>query len=463
MCCARKMKTQTKISIYFTLIFILVLTVFSGSVYYFAIRYAFDDFYKRLEIRAVVAAKALLEEDETDASVFEDVRREHLEKLPNEQEYFIKVTDGEDLFSDAKKIGVPASFLNEILENGLADYRSKNTFYAGIFYQDNQGNYIIIVSAENRYNNQHLVDLRHIFLFVLLVATAFVLTISIVFSRYVLTPVKNITKRAKDISTNSLHLRLSPLKGNDEISELTSTFNDMLNRLETSFETQNNFVSNASHELRTPLTTIMGETDLALSKKRSEEEYVRSLQTIAKEAERLDNITRSLLFLAQTGFGGTKQNFVPVRMDELVWQAKHTIDKINPTNKVRVDLSMLPENEEKIKILGIESLLHLAITNIIGNACKYSHNQPVDVCLASTDNKVLLIVKDNGIGIPKEDLPHIYDPFYRAANTHQFEGYGIGLPLARNIVRLHRGDILVNSELNKGTVIQLSFPVAHTF
>jgi signal transduction histidine kinase len=454
------MKTKTKISIYFTFLAIVILTVFSGSVYYFAIRYSFDDFYKRLEIRAVVAAKALLEEDETDASVFEDVRKEHLEKLPNEKEYFIQVSPGKNFEKEAKELDVPVTYFQEILRDKAADYRKSNTFYAGIFYADNEGDYIVIVSAVNKYSSQHLSDLRKIFVFVLLFTIIFVLSIAGVFTRYVFTPVKNITKKVRDISTRSLHMRLSPLKGNDEVSELTNTFNDMLDRLETSFETQNNFISNASHELRTPLTSIIGETDLALSKPRTSEEYIRTLQAISVEAERLDNITKSLLFLAQTGFGGTKQQFEPVRVDELLWQAKSTIDRINPKNEVRIDFSMLPENEEKMKINGIENLLHLAITNIISNGCKYSNNKPVNVAVASTDERVIIIIRDEGIGIPEKDMPHIYDPFFRASNTYKYEGYGIGLPLARNIIRLHKGELLVNSEEDEGTVIQISFPIA---
>jgi signal transduction histidine kinase len=452
------MKAKTKIAIYFTLITVVILTVFSGLVYFFAIRSSFNDFYRRLEIRAVVAAKALLEEDETDASVFDEVRKEHLEKLPNEQEYFIEVKPGEDFSKYASEFGLPTTYFDDVIREKTADYRVKNTFFAGIFYQDNQGDFIVLVSANNEYISKSLLDLRNIFGFVLLFSVIFVLSIASVFSRYVFNPVKNITRKVKDISTRSLHLRLEPSNGEDEVGELVNTFNEMLDRLETSFETQNNFISNASHELRTPLTSIIGETDLALSKPRSPEDYKRTLETISFEAERLDNITKSLLFLAQTGFDGNRQKFSQIRIDELIWMAKKTIDRINPKNNVRIDFSLLPEQEQQIKVKGIENLLHLAMTNIINNACKYSDNKTVDVGVASTGENVIIIIKDEGIGIPKMDLPHIYDPFFRASNTHKYEGYGIGLPLARNIIRLHKGELNVTSVENKGTVIQITLP-----
>lgn len=453
------MRTKTKISIYFTLVTIVILTVFSASVYYFAIRYSFEDFYRRLEIRAVVAAKAVLEEDNADAAAFEEVRRAHLEKLPNEKEYFIPVYPGKNFSEEANEFDLPESFFQQVISVGLVDSKVKNTFYSGILYKHKEQDYIVLVSAENKHSSKSLADLRQIFVFVLLFSIALVVLLSGAFSKYVYTPVKNITKKVKEISTQNLHLRLEPMKGNDEVAELVETFNEMLDRLETTFETQKNFISNASHELRTPLTSIIGETDLALSRTRTAEEYVRTLQTISNEAERLDNITKSLLSLAQTGFDGTKQSFVRLRTDELLWQVKATIDKINPKNKVSLDFSMLPENQMMLKIYGIENMLHLALTNIVGNACKYSDNRPVRVALASTGETVIIVVSDEGIGIPPKEIQHIYDPFFRASNTHRYEGYGIGLPLARNIIRLHKGTLTVNSEENKGTVIQITFPV----
>jgi signal transduction histidine kinase len=232
----------------------------------------------------------------------------------------------------------------------------------------------------------------------------------------------------------------------------------MLDRLETAFETQNNFVSNASHELGTPLTAIIGEAELALNKRRPEDEYRQSLQVILHEAERLEHITKSLLNLAQTGFDGKKQSLERIRTDELIFTVKETIDKINPENRVEIDYTMLPEEEDKLVVLGNVQLLQLALSNIVQNACKYSDNRPASIALAATDKNNVIIIKDTGIGIPSQDLPFIYDPFFRASNTDGYKGYGIGLPLARNIIRLHGGNIIVNSQQHLGTEIRITLP-----
>jgi signal transduction histidine kinase len=119
----------------------------------------------------------------------------------------------------------------------------------------------------------------------------------------------------------------------------------------------------------------------------------------------------------------------------------------------------MPEDPKKLKIVGNSQLLHLALSNIVSNACKYSSNKPVKISIGSTDKDLIIVVKDSGVGIPEPELKYIYDPFFRASNTKNFEGYGIGLPLARNIIRLHNGTINVSSQKNEGTTVQLRFPL----
>ena len=455
------MKTQTKIALIFFLILLSTIMVLSASVYFFTTRYSFTDFYKRLEIRGVVTARAELDHEEASQTVLQEVRELHLEKLPEEKEYFFKIEPGHSFDAEAAQLGLPKSFFSTLLATGAATHQMGDIFFAGIRYSGKAGDYLVIVSAANYYSTHHLAYLRNILLIGIVLASAVALFVAFVFSRQVFTPVKEITDKVKEISSQSLHLRLESGRVNDEIGELETTFNNMLDRLETAFETQNNFISNASHELSTPLTTIIGEAEVTLSKSRSEREYVESLTTILSEAERLEKITKSLLFLAQTGFAGKAQKFDKVRVDQLLWDVKSTIDKINPKNKVQINTSLMPESPEQLKIKGNEQLLHLALTNLVSNACKYSHNKPVTVSIGAAADKVIIVIKDTGVGIPDAELKFIYDPFFRASNVTEYEGYGIGLPLARNIVRMHTGELLVVSKINEGTTVQVTFPIGH--
>lgn len=445
------MKIRYKILILFTVLTVSIILLMAAFAYVLTNRHSFDDFYKRLEIRAYIAARAAFEGGSNAA--YEQIRNDHLERLPHEQEYFLK--NGE---KDARLKDLPQTFFDRVLANGKATYRHNDIFYEGVRYVHKETPYVVIVSARNDYGSRYLADLRKVLLLCIALAAVGVVTAGFFFSRYILQPVRQITSKMGNIRAHNLHLRLQTPSSGDEMSELAQTFNNMLDRLETAFETQNNFVSNASHELGTPLTAIIGEAELALNKERPEAEYRQSLQVILQEAERLENITKSLLNLAQTGFDGKRQQLELIRTDELIFSVKDTIDRINPDNKVEIDYTMLPEDEDKLLIQGNTQLLQLALSNIVQNACKYSDNRPAYIALAATDKNNVIIIKDNGIGIPAQDLPFIYEPFFRASNTSRYKGYGIGLPLARNIIRLHGGNIIVNSEQNQGTEIRITLP-----
>jgi len=283
-----------------------------------------------------------------------------------------------------------------------------------------------------------------------------------VLSQYILKPIRDITSSVKQIKANNLHSRLPEVRDNDVVSILISTFNTMLTRLETAFETQNNFISNASHELRTPLTIIIGEAELLLSGNDLDLESKTSVRTILAEAEKLHHILTSLLGLAQSGFDGKKQNWQQIRVDELVLNVADAVKKIDAQCVLDIDFSNLPEDESQLYTSGNINLLLLALSNIVMNGCKYSKNQPVKIKTKIENNSIVIKVRDNGIGIPEKDQQHVFEPFFRASNTSDYEGYGIGLPLTLNIIRLHKGSIGIRSQQDKGTEIQVFLPISTT-
>jgi signal transduction histidine kinase len=453
------MKIHHKVIYLLIVVFVLYTLLLIGFIYYSVSDYAFTDFYKRLEIRAAIKAKIELEKS-TDVSSFRAMDEEYLEKLPAQTEHIIPMAAGRTAADTGNNI--PAGYLQKLMNGGDSHYRVGKIFYSGILYKTQTGEqFVVIVSAENYFYTHHIVYLRNLLFTSLAFGLLWIIFFSIVISRTMDRPIQNIINEVQKIGSENLHLRLQTPRQNDLLSQLTGTFNDMLNRLETSFETQNNFISNASHELKTPLTSIIGEADLALSRERHPEEYQKSLHAILDEAEKLDKKTKALLFLAQTGFNGKSLKFQKVRIDQLVLDVKETVQRINSDFKITLDFSLLPENPEMLKIQGNEQLLHLALSNIVINACKYSDKKPVHLALGASDTEVFVIVRDSGIGIPEKELPFIYDPYFRASNTSNYEGYGIGLPLASNIIKMHKGRLQINSVLNEGTTVQINLAVGN--
>ncbi|MCS3798273.1 ATP-binding protein [Niastella sp. OAS944] len=450
------MKIQTQTALLFTVLTALLILFISFTTFYFISRFASNDFLKRLELRVRVAAKLRFEQNKLSTVTYQELRQQYLEVLPKEKEYLL-TWDSVSNTIEPRVSNLPQSFYYNIIEaEGKTVYIHKDkVHYAGILYHDDGKTYIVIKSAVNEYANRLLSTLLQAKIATFIVGVLLVFTVGIFFSRKTFQPLRQLISKVQDISAHNLHLRLELKKGKDEMTELANTFNTMLDRLQTAFETQNNFVSNASHELRTPLTTIMGEADIALKKARTNEEYRQSLQVILNEAGKLDHLTSSLLALAQSGFDGKKQRRSVVRMDELVCEVKAAIDELHPENHVQLHFGELPPNEQQLSVEGNYHLLKLAITNIVVNACKYSNDKPVQLSLYVVKDKISIKVVDEGIGIPASELKYVFDPFYRASNTDRFEGHGVGLPLARNIIRLHNGELLIRSEENKGTIVEV--------
>lgn len=449
------MKIQIRIALLFTLVCSAIIIVLSLAVLYFAHERAFEDFYTRLELRATLSAKANL--DAGDVGAYKEVRMIHLARLPNEKEYIISIDSLNNRSPAALGLQVPAAFLENIIRNKSASYRDGFYFVRGIYYTNQKGQYAVIVSAEHMFARNFLTSLKTILITANLIAMMVVFSVGLIFSKQILAPIRKLTQQVKKISVTSLHKRLAVKQGKDEISELAVTFNNMINRLETSFDTQNNFVSNASHELNTPLTAIMGEAEFALKKERTPLEYQQSFTTILKQAEKLKNITASLLELAQSGFTGNL-SFEHLNVQELVTNVYKVAGSIYPECNLVLDYSLVPANFSEMSIQGNFHLLELCLCNITLNACKYANNGMVTFAVAASDKYLIFIIKDEGIGIPEHDMPHIFDPFFRASNVKSSKGYGIGLPLSYNIIKLHKGVIDVASKEAEGTEVVIKIP-----
>lgn len=456
------MTIQKKTALIFTGIAATILLVISSVAYFFMNMFAFQDFYKRLEIRGIITAKARMAHHQVGIrELYTDIRDQHLDPLPQEKEFFFSA-DSLKAFRRANLMPeLSGGFFSKLSAQQTATERVGNRFYTGYFYFDNDSTpYIIISSAVNDDAIRYARKLRWIMTACCLGGIAVAYTSGIFFSRHAFKPVREIIDKVNTIGVENLNQRLEETKAQDEISELASTFNEMLSRLETSFETQNNFVSNASHEFRTPLTAIYGEAEIALMRPRENEEYRQALEAILNEAARLRALTDSLLNLAQTGFDGKKQYLERINVDDLLFDVKNTINQIVPENNVQIDLGEMADDVERPMITGNYQLLKLGLSNVMENACKYSDNKPVTVAMRAAKGKLVISIRDEGIGIPKEELKYIYDPFFRASNTKRYEGYGIGLPLTRNIFRLHKGEIQVDADTNAGTTVTLLLPLA---
>ncbi len=451
------MKLRNKIALTFSLLSSGLLFVICTFFYLLHARNTRNDFLQRLKERAEIAARASLEKDELSQRIYDEIINKHFKTLPQEREYFVRID------KDVPRPNLPAeitdAFLAEVAKNESSEFYSGGKAAVGIHYDDNQGTFLVIVTAMDEEGVEALQDLRFVFLVISLLYIIAIIFISFWFARETLGPIARIIEKMENINASNLHLRLEiKRKSQDELSRMIHTFNSMLDRLETSIEAPNQFISNASHELKTPLTAILGEVELSLAKPHDEAYFRRSMETIEEEGTRMQNIILRLLRLAQTSGSQPEKFFADVRIDELLMDILEEIHALDPGRKYHVDFDNLPADPQQLIIQANRPLLRIALTNVIENAFKFSENKLVTVIPKILKDQVKIAVLDRGPGISEEDIPYIFDPFFRAESVRHLPGFGIGLPMVQKIVRLHDGSIEVFSNPFSGATFTIRLP-----
>lgn len=284
-----------------------------------------------------------------------------------------------------------------------------------------------------------------------------------IFFGYLLTsrslrPVRELTDAASQLKADDMTMRLPLPSAKDEIRDLTCRFNEMTDRLDDAFSRLRRFAGDVSHELRTPLTVLRGEAELSLRKERTPEEYQRALQTIVKESVNMTDIVEELLLLARAQGNSLTLQWEELRVSDLVAELKDTFD--SALNKKKIDLRINDATNEA-SLLGSRSYLFLSLKNILQNAVKHSGcDATIWLNVSQNSEFTYFTIKDEGEGIPKESLPYIFDPFYRAdtARNRKAGGTGIGLSLVQALVKLHEGKIWVDSVAGKGASFTIKIP-----
>ncbi|CAA9328533.1 MAG: Two-component system sensor histidine kinase [uncultured Cytophagales bacterium] len=451
------MKIRTKLTLIFTTLTAFLILALSLSIYYSSLGFTRRAFYEQLQQRTEIMVQVYLRKNELTPALYRQVREKFLRSLPEEDERIYDLRR-QSFIAGQRAWTYPEEVYREILEHGYLEFEVGRKQASGLLFRDEQAQYLIIVEAFDESGYHRMRELRNTLAAGFLLSIVFVYVLGRFLSYHALKPIKSIVRQVNEIGASNLNLRVPAGNGKDEISELSATFNSMLDRLETSFELQRTFIANASHELRNPLTAILGEVEVTLHKSRPEGQYVQSLRKISAEAERLQALTTSLLSLSRSGQPRKDLRTEEIRMDEFLWELKVLVDQKVPGNGVAIELGDLPEDSDLLVLRADKMLLQTAFSNILENACKFSGNARVQLQLRADGRGIGVTVEDHGIGIPKAEVDKVMEPFYRCSNARSFKGFGIGLSLTHKIIKVNRGVMHIASEQHKGTRVQVFFP-----
>lgn len=457
------MPVKVKITLFFTMIVFLILTIVCLCIYYITFNNRAINFKTRLTNRALTTARLLNQADIFNKELVQKIDAATSVAMIGKT---IQAYDhtGKLLYLYADNSSDTIAVTRQILE----DAKARQRVYFNIKEKDAIAyNYaggvrpiIIIAAAFDPEGKNNLAQLRNILLLCFFGGILITIAGGYFFSKRLLLPIKKIADEVNAISARNLTKRIKSIEQNDEWNYLANTINILLNRLEESFDTQGRFIANASHELSTPLTSIFSQLEVSLQKSRDATEYRQVMQSVLEDVHHLNKLTQNLLQFAKASGSSDGIETSLVRIDELLLRMPGEMAKLNGSYHVKILFEDLPEAEEKLLVFGNEGLLFIAIKNIVINACKYSQNQLAICMLSVKHDDIYVAVKDCGKGIPTDSLSHIFQPFYRADESRKEVGFGLGLPLADRIVKLHKGKIEVVSVPDEGTCFTIIFPVA---
>lgn len=459
------MQIRTKLTLQFILIVASILFFSLSAIYYLSEKHRENEFYALLKNKAITTADLLIKVQEVDSSLLKIIDKSKKDVLHYEN-ISIYNYKNKEIYTNNDSIDF-AGLMDNIDENinqirlyGEKRFSSGKMDIIGLPYIDRFNRFVVIAGAIDAFGLESRDNLKKILITVFIMMLIAVGLAGWIYSGRALRPISSVVNQVDKISENNLNLRLSEGNRKDEIARLSSTFNKMLNRIESAFKVQKSFVANASHELRNPLTKITSQLEVSLLKERDNAEYKKIISSVLDDIKNLNEISHRLLQLAKISSLEGEIKFSNVRIDELIWETKAEYLLQHPDCNVNFYLDELPEEETMLTINGNSTFLKICFHNLMDNACKFSAGKSVTIRLSSRQRELAIQFVDKGSGIDKKDLPYIFEPFYRSKNSSITMGYGIGLSLVEKIMLLHRAQIKVDSELNNGTTFTLIFPLS---
>lgn len=457
------MPVRFRLIFLFSILVFIILCMVCGGIYYFSYTARANSIKARLMNRASTTAKLLARQETFDKALIQKIdslttitlKAKTVQAYDDENN---KIYSYSDVAGDTLQVGEDK--LDLARKKGSVFFVIGNKEVVAYHYVSSNSAIVVVSAAEDVDGKQNLNLLFRILLSGFLAGNVIVLAAGYFFSISLLKPVKKITADVEYISAQNLARRIKTSRSKDEWHSLASTLNRLLDRLQDSFELQRRFISNASHELSTPLTSISSQLEISLQKDRDAKDYKQVMQSIHQDVRHMIKLTQTLLEFARASGNTGGLEISLVRIDEIILELPSQVARINPQFSVSIRFDELPDEEDSLLVFGNKPLLEMAVKNILVNACKYSDDHHATVILQIADNKIVIVIKDQGKGIPESELNNIFQPFYQVENNNTNEGFGLGLALSLRIIILHKGSIKVESKVGIGTDFIITLPSA---
>ena len=455
------MQIRSRLTYQFTYLVSAILFVSYLIVFLFTQANYKDKFYGRLRKKANTAAELLVNVNQVDSKLLRIIDRANRDILYREN-IMAYDTCYERIYrsNDSINFHVDVSRVKEVLKKKEVRFEKDDLEILGTVFVTPEGRIVVFAGAVDQYSAENAKDLKNILIALFLLFVFIVVISGWFFAGRAVNPISEVIRQVDKLSPKRLDERLEAADSEDEIGKMVETINRLLERIESAFRFQKTFIANVSHELKNPLTKISSQLEVSLLNERNTAEYKQTILSVLEDTQDLAAITESLLELNKISVTDYQAGFSVIRMDEIIWETRSMVQRLNASYKVNFDTQFMPDDEELLMIKGDENLMLTAIKNLIENACKFSPSKQAYIQLNIVKDHVEIQVKNEGKGIPEQDLPYIFQPFFRGENTANAKGYGIGLSLVERIIHLHNGQISVQSSADAWTTFTVVVPIS---
>jgi signal transduction histidine kinase len=430
------------LKIRFSILFSLFFSIILGAVLLFVFEsfsaFRRDEFRDRLAERAQTTVKLLVEVQEVDYQLLRVIDRNTINNLYNEK--VLIFNDSLKLIYssiDDANISYTDQLLNEVQRDSIIFIEQNGNELLGLDCHINSRGYIVLVSANDKYGNRKLTFLRNTLVASFVIAVSMVLILSFYFSKAALRPLDLFKQQIQEITENNLDQKVELPRNNDEITQLATVFNLLMERIQKTFSFQRNFIHHASHEIRTPLSKITAITDnLIVNQGNPEYPTGDALGNIRTSADQLSEVLSSLLLISRLNRENDLAVAHRVRIDEVIFFSIEYLKTEYPGIRVQFDIE-IGEDTGGPEIRGDESLLRIMFRNVIKNAFIHSDNGLVNIYLSEQGNYLLVRVENSGRTPDSDRLEDLFEPFVRGTNVQEGSGHGLGLSIVKRIVEYH--------------------------
>lgn len=454
------MKIRERLSLQFSLLAFGLLFAAGMILYYFASDSADKYFGNLLRQRALTTFSYWSNVVSRDSINLSLIERNRKNRLPAEKTVILE-SNGRVLYNSNDSVFFPSliPYIQKLASEKALFFKSGEYRVLGVRLNAASGEeFYVFTGARPDDNTVWLQQLRFLMVSIFVMMLAIIALTGWIFSSTALRPIRKTIQDIQSIPATDLKGRLSGGDSKDEIGELVRIFNDLLGRIENSVYLQKTFVANVSHELKNPITKIRSQIEVTLLRERDPETYRHTLQSILEDVREMNLLTQSLLDLSIVRHNPSSYNFMPVRIDEILWEVRDRIQAMPPGYRVDFAILSAPDDDEKMVVSGNPYLLRTAFENLIENAGKYSDDKFIDVVMNCAAEYIEVVISNQGPGIPPDKMPNIFDFGMRVDQVKSTTGYGIGLPLAQRILKIHNATIRIESEPGMLTRVFVTFP-----